>query len=182
MAGSYLARWKEWSPQACWLAAWGSIWMQPSLRCLRDSLRRYKPRASRRKTDLKERTMITDISESLPQSPEHVSGCSSAAPASWSANGNPQAEKRREKKYATREYVEVCLLDMNNLRLRGMLRDISKHAMRIELEMPLKTGDRLEVLLQSKAIIFAEVRYCRRTGESYQVGSVIDDVYYPKTV
>jgi PilZ domain-containing protein len=126
--------------------------------------------------------MITDTSATLPQSPEQTSACSSAEPSTWSANRKPQAEKRREERYATCEYVEVCLLDMNNLRLSGMLRDISKHGMRIELDMPLKTGDRLEVLLQSKAIIFAEVRYCRRTGESYQVGSVIDDIYYPKTV
>jgi hypothetical protein len=126
--------------------------------------------------------MITDTSATLPQNPEQVSACSTVASATWSANRKPQAEKRRERRHATCQYVEVCLLDANNLRLSGMLRDISKHGMRIELDMPLKTGDRLEVLLQSKAIIFAEVRYCRRTGESYQVGSVIDDVYYPKAV
>ena len=126
--------------------------------------------------------MITDINGTLPQSPEQGSGCSSAVPDTWSANGNPQTEKRRERKFATCEYVDVCLLDMNNLRLNGMLREISKNGIQIELDMPLKTGDRLEVLLQSKAIIFAEVRYCRRTGESYQVGSVIDDIYYPRAV
>jgi len=121
--------------------------------------------------------MITDISATLPESPEQVSGCSNVVP---SANRKPQAEKRREKRYAICEYVEVCLLDMNNLRLNGMLREISKNSMQIELDMSLKTGDRLEVLLQSKAIIFAEVRYCRRSGEFYRVGSVIDDIYYPR--
>ena len=124
--------------------------------------------------------MTTNISPNLPQSPELISHDSSAAPKNRSSNGNPAAEKRRETRYAICEPVEVYLLDMNNLRLTGMLRDISKSGMRIELDMPVKAGDRVEILLQNKAIVFAEVRHCRRTGESYQVGTVIDDVYYPK--
>lgn len=96
------------------------------------------------------------------------------------SNQRAVVERRRETRYAICEPVEVYLLNINNLRLNGTLRDISKNGMRIELDMPLKTGDRLEVLLQNKAIVFAEVRHCRRTGESYQVGTVIDDVYYAK--
>jgi PilZ domain len=125
--------------------------------------------------------MTADTSATLPQSPEQTSSASIAAPANWCANGTPGVEKRRETRYATCEPVDVYLLDMNNLRLGGMLRDVSKNGMRIELDMPLKVADRLEVLLQNKAIVFAEVRYCRRTGESYQVGTSIDDVYYPRT-
>jgi len=124
--------------------------------------------------------MTTDISATLPQSPEYATHDSSAAPENGNSHGNSLAEKRREPRYAICEPVEVYLLDMNNLRLRGMLKDVSKSGMRIELDMPLKAGDRLEILLQNKAIVFAEVRHCHRTGESYQVGTVIDDVYYPK--
>jgi PilZ domain len=104
----------------------------------------------------------------------------SAAPATGNSNESGLVENRRERRYATSEPADVYLLDMNNLRLRGMLREISTNGMRIELDMPAKTGDRLEVLLQNKAIVFAEVRYCQRSGHAYQVDSRIDDVYYPK--
>jgi sulfite reductase alpha subunit-like flavoprotein len=123
--------------------------------------------------------MTTDISPTLAQSSEQLS-IGTCASANWSSNGSLHVEKRRETRYPTCEPVEVYLLDMNNLRLSGMLKDISKSGMRIELDMPLKPGDRLEVVVQNKAIAFAEVRYCRRTGESYQVGILIEDVYYPK--
>jgi hypothetical protein len=124
--------------------------------------------------------MTTETNATLPQSPEQASSCSNAAPVNWNWNStrSPHLEKRRETRYETCEPVDLYLLDMNNLRLSGMLRDISKNGMRIELDMPLKAGDRLEVLLRNKIIVFAAVRYCRRSGESYQIGSVIDDVLY----
>jgi hypothetical protein len=116
--------------------------------------------------------MTTDISPILAQSSEQLS--------SDSSNGSLYLEKRREARYPTCDPVEVYLLDMNNLRLSGTLKDISKNGMRLELDMPLKVGDRLEVVVRNKAIVFAEVRHCRRMGESYQIGILIDDVYYPK--
>ena len=124
--------------------------------------------------------MTTEVMETL--SPESTPAQSGPATATWSSNGIPLAEKRREMRYATCEPVEVYLLDMNNLRLNGVVRDMSKSGMRIELDMPLKAGDRLEVVLQNTAIVFVEVRYCRRSGESYHAGTKIDDVYYPKRV
>ena len=126
--------------------------------------------------------MMTETDTTLPQVPEQESSAPSAPPVTRRSSGHLRVEKRRETRYAICEQVDVYLLDMNNLRLSGVLRDISKSGMRIELDMPLKAGDRMEVLLQNKAIVFAEVRYCRRSGDSYQVGSVIDDVYYPKSM
>jgi hypothetical protein len=126
-----------------------------------------------------EGTMTIETSATLP-CPDQVSSRSCEAPAEWTANVGSSVEKRRETRYATCEPIDVNLLDINNLRLSGMLRDISKNGMRIELDMPLKTGDRLEVVLRNKIIVFAEVRYCSQTGEFHQIGIVIDDVYYPK--
>lgn len=115
------------------------------------------------------------------KSPDQASGHSNTAPADWTLNeGLLLGDKRRQKRYATSEIVDVCLLDMNNVRLTGTLRDISKSGMRVELNMSVQVGDRLEVLLRNKAIIFAEVRYCRNSGAFYQVGASIDDVYYPR--
>jgi hypothetical protein len=124
--------------------------------------------------------MTTETTATLPQSPEQASNFPSAAAVNWSSTESPRVEKRSETRYETCEPVDLYLLDMNNLRLSGMLRDISKNGMRIELDMPLKPGDRIEVLLRNKIIVLAAVRYCRRTGEFYQVGSVIDDVFYPR--
>lgn len=91
-------------------------------------------------------------------------------------------EKRRETRYFTCEPVEVYLLDMQGLRLPGILRDISRNGFRIELNMPLKAGDRLEVVLENHAIIFGEVRYCRRVDDCYHAGVLIGDVLYPKAI
>lgn len=124
--------------------------------------------------------MTTETAATWSQ--ESAPAYSIPATATWSSNGIPLVEKRREMRYATCEPVEVYLLDVNNLHLSGVVRDISKSGMRIELDMPLKAGDRLEVLLQNTAIVFTEVRYCRRSGECYHVGMKIDDVYYPKRV
>jgi hypothetical protein len=124
--------------------------------------------------------MATQISVLLPQNPDEAFNCSGAPTANSSSAESGGVEKRREWRYPACDPVDLCLLDRDNLRLSGTLRDISKNGLRIELETPLKAGERMEVLLQGRAIIFAAVRYCRRTGDFYHVGGVIDDVYYPK--
>jgi hypothetical protein len=95
---------------------------------------------------------------------------------------SPFVEKRREVRYATREVVDICILEMAGLRLAGILRDVSRNGLRIELSMPLNAGARLEIVLRNHAIIFGEARYCRLGGDAYQVGVVIEDIYYPKRV
>jgi len=105
----------------------------------------------------------------------------SAAPAGFSASTESLFfEKRRETRFSACKPVEVYLLDMQGLRLPGILKDISRNGLRIELSMPLKPGDRLEVVLENQAIIFGEVRYCRRMDACYYVGVLIGDVLYPK--
>jgi hypothetical protein len=91
-------------------------------------------------------------------------------------------EKRRETRYPACEPVEVYMLDMQGLRLPGILKDISGSGLRIELNMPLKAGDRLEVVLENRAIFLGEARYCRRVSACYHVGVLIGDVLYPKAI
>jgi hypothetical protein len=102
------------------------------------------------------------------------------APSMPSSSESLFVEKRREVRYATCEVVDICILEMAGLRLAGILRDVSKNGLRIELSMPLNAGARLEVVLRNHAIIFGEARYCRLGGDAYQVGVVIEDIYYPK--
>jgi hypothetical protein len=104
------------------------------------------------------------------------------APNMPSSSESPFLEKRREIRYATCEVVDICILEMAGLRMAGILRDVSKNGLRIELSMPLNAGARLEIVLRNHAIIFGEARYCRLGGDAYQVGVVIEDIYYPKHV
>lgn len=108
---------------------------------------------------------------------------SAATPPSLAASPHPPLfEKRRETRYSACEPVEVYLLDMQGLRVPGMLKDISRNGLRIELSMPLKAGDRLEVVLENRAIIFGQVRHCRRVDDRYYAGVLIGDVLYPKAI
>jgi hypothetical protein len=101
----------------------------------------------------------------------------SAAPTPVSAF----VEKRREVRYRTFEEVEVCILDAESPRLHGILRDVSRSGLRMELSLPVKAGAHLEVVLHNQAIIFGEARYCRGSAHTYQVGVAIEDIYYPKS-
>jgi hypothetical protein len=93
----------------------------------------------------------------------------------------PFIEKRREQRYLTHETVEVCVLEAESRQEQGILRDVSRSGLRIELNLAVEAGVRLEVVLRNGTIIFGETRYCRRLAGSYQVGMVIEDVYYPKS-
>ena len=97
------------------------------------------------------------------------------------AGGSPFVEKRREARYVTYEEVEVCILGEESQRLRGIVRDVSRSGLRIELSIPVEAGAHLEVVLVDRAIIFGEARHCHRSARSYQVGVAIEDIYYPKS-
>jgi hypothetical protein len=96
--------------------------------------------------------------------------------------GGPFVEKRREIRYETCEAVDVSILEEENQLLPGILRDVSRSGLRIELSLAVKAGARLEVVLRNRAIIFGEARYCVRSANTYQVGVVIEDIYYPKNI
>ena len=44
----------------------------------------------------------------------------------------------------------------------------------------LKAGTRVKVSIRDQAIVFAVVRYCRPTLNTYQVGASIEGAYFPK--
>ena len=111
-------------------------------------------------------------------------------PANWGASTgsatpsseDPFVEKRKEKRFETCEVVEVCVLEMASERLHGILRDVSRSGLGLELSLPVNTGASVEIVLRNRAIIFGEVRYCRHQDRSYQVGVAIEDIYYPKSI
>ncbi len=111
-------------------------------------------------------------------------------PANWGASAgsatppfeDPWVEKRKEKRFETCEVVEVCVLEMASERLHGILRDVSRSGLGLELSVPVNPGASLEIVLRNRAIIFGEVRHCRHQVPSYQVGVAIEDIYYPKGI
>jgi hypothetical protein len=88
-------------------------------------------------------------------------------------------ERRREVRYATNDDVQLSLNGMAGLEISGVLRDVSRNGLRVEVAWPVQTGTRMKVSIRDRAIIFAVARHCRRTLETYQVGASIESVYYP---
>jgi hypothetical protein len=133
--------------------------------------------------DLLERNnMSPETTPASPKSTDAISGNSypTVDNRQDSAGGEASrfAEKRREARYVTNDPVEVCLLEMGKQRVGGIVRDVSRNGLRIEISMPLSKGTHVEIVLGSRAIIFAEARYCRRALDIYHVGFTIEDVYY----
>jgi hypothetical protein len=64
--------------------------------------------------------------------------------------------------------------------VRGVLRDVSKNGLGVELGLPVDPGARLRIVLHDRAIIFAVASYCRNTARSFHVGAAIKGVYHPK--
>ena len=91
----------------------------------------------------------------------------------------PFQEKRREVRYSTCDEVEVSLLDFG-IEVPGVLRDVSKTGFCVELVSALKAGTRIKVSIRDQAVVFAVVRYCRPTLDTYQVGASIERAYFPR--
>jgi PilZ domain len=125
------------------------------------------------------RPRVAEHTSDNPSAEPAISKCQSSKPES---TGSSPREKRREIRYPTHDVVEVCILEMGRQRLAGVVRDVSRNGLRIELRMPLSKGARLEIVMTNRAIIFGEARYCRRTVDTYQVGVVIEDVYYAQPI
>jgi len=87
-------------------------------------------------------------------------------------------DKRQEPRYPTMDAVEVCFLESDWKRVTGTILDVSRQGLRIEVPLPIGSGACLEIVLQNRAIIFGVTRYCRRVEVGYQVGVLIEDVYY----
>src|SRR5581483_6947298 len=86
-------------------------------------------------------------------------------------------EKRRQRRYATCDPVDVFLLDFARMRICGILRDVSRDGFRVEIDFPVQRGSRLKLKLRNHTTVFAVTRYCRRTGDCYHVGAEIEWLY-----
>ncbi|HEX5227886.1 MAG TPA: PilZ domain-containing protein [Bryobacteraceae bacterium] len=93
---------------------------------------------------------------------------------------SPFVERRREPRYAANEIVEVQVIGAPGGRFRGVILDVSRSGLRIEVGKPLAKGAHVEIVLSSRAILFGEARYCISRNKLYQVGVEIESLYFAK--
>lgn len=90
-----------------------------------------------------------------------------------------ETERRREPRYTIHEQVEIrCLEQQSSERVAALAVDISRRGLRLEIASPLLKGSRLEIMIPKRAVIFGEVRYCRRFADAYYAGVAIEEVYH----
>jgi hypothetical protein len=88
----------------------------------------------------------------------------------------PPSEKRREARYPCNDAVAVRILSVGPRHFPATVLDVSRSGLRLELAIPIAKGSEIEVTARSQIVIFGEVRYCRRAGDSFHAGVLIRDV------
>ena len=88
----------------------------------------------------------------------------------------PPSEKRREPRYPCNDAVAVRVLSIGTRHYPATVLDVSRSGVRLELYIPIAKGSEVEITARSQAVIFGEIRYCRRAGDSFHAGVLIRDV------
>jgi hypothetical protein len=92
----------------------------------------------------------------------------------------PPSEKRREPRYPCKDAVAVRILSVAPRHFPATVLDVSRSGLRLEVAIPIAKGSEIEVTARSQIVIFGEVRYCRRAGDSFYAGVLIRDVIQPR--
>jgi hypothetical protein len=122
-------------------------------------------------TDANSATIFADESSArLKRRPE---GLLDGAPA-----GDNVTDRRREPRYPCQDPAEVRLVPGDGSSLPATVVDISRSGLRLRLVVRIPKDAQVEIVLPKQVIIFGEVRYCRRSGENFEVGILIQDVFY----
>ena len=91
---------------------------------------------------------------------------------------SPGRERRREPRYPCNDPVMVRVLPGDGSRVPGTLVDVSRSGLRLEVGIPLVKGGEIEIVLSKQIAIFGKVRHCRRSGDKYQAGVLIQEAFY----
>jgi hypothetical protein len=122
---------------------------------------------------------LTSKSKGL-QVPEQSPAPSSGAP-SGKLPEPPQeefSEKRRERRYPTREPVEIENALGKGQRLAGFVLDVSRSGLQLEINSPIGKGTKIKITFPAQIIVFGDVRYCRPQGTVFHAGVLIEKVLY----
>ena len=97
-------------------------------------------------------------------------------------SSQPGAERRREPRYLVEDIVEVELMSAPTGRYTGVVRDISRSGMRLELRTPITRGGQIKIIFPKQLVVFGEIRYCHREGSGYQAGVLIDSAFSTQAI
>jgi PilZ domain-containing protein len=92
--------------------------------------------------------------------------------------GDSGTDRRREPRYPCQDPAEVRLVPGDGSSLPATVLDISRSGLRLRLVVRIPKNSQVEIVLPKQVIIFGEVRYCRRSGDNFDVGIFIQDVFY----
>ena len=88
------------------------------------------------------------------------------------------AERRREPRYPCNDPVELRTIPGDGQRVTAKLLDVSRSGLRLEVGVALIRGTQIEILLSKQLAIFGKVRHCRRAGDLYEAGILIEEAFY----
>ena len=89
-------------------------------------------------------------------------------------------EKRREARYPCDDPAEVRILPGDGSRVPATVVDVSRSGMRLQLAIPVTKGSQIEIFLPKQVVIFGQVRHCKRSGDTYHAGVLIQEVFYSR--
>ncbi len=92
-------------------------------------------------------------------------------------DGGTLRERRREPRYPCNDHAELRRL-FDGERFPVTVLDVSRSGIGVALSTALLRGSRVEILLPRQIVIFGEVRHCRRSGDGFQAGILIEEVFY----
>ena len=87
-------------------------------------------------------------------------------------------ERRREPRYPCNDPVMVRVTPGDGNRIPAKLVDVSKSGLRLEIAVPLLKGSEIEIVLSKQIAIFGKIRHCRRSGDNYHAGVLIQEAFY----
>jgi hypothetical protein len=91
---------------------------------------------------------------------------------------SPGPERRREPRYPCNDPVMVRVMPGDGNRVPATLVDVSRSGLRLEIAIPLIKGSEIEIVLSKQIAIFGKIRHCRRSGDNYQAGVLIQEAFY----
>ena len=91
------------------------------------------------------------------------------------------AKGQRELHHTTMDAVEVCILGSDCRGVAGTVLDVSQRELRIGVDAPIVRGTRIDVVLHRRVTISGLIRFCRRSQVGYQIGLLIESIYYAQS-
>jgi hypothetical protein len=99
-----------------------------------------------------------------------------------SPGAQDKRDRRREARYPCHENADVRVLSGELGPLPAIVLDLSRSGLRLEIAAALPLRLAVAVALPKGVIVFGRIRYCRSTGQAFQAGVLIEDVFYANPV